>query len=1456
MKLYQNALKLHSQGPAFYEAAEIAYNELFKSEIFTWEESLSEAQALERYDGIQDSDDDAEDASNPVLAVSANAVDGAPSSLPQILYLAHKNRGQFQLDQLRDSLSRIEYEIRSGVPNVTHEKISNVARSSLKLFVEALDRDETDLELWRLVSKIGGFLGSQRLARFSLEAVLDDDDGISESLVEPSGLEVGFAKEQLKPLLEALDDQLSQSQVSSFYSKGRSIIPSFRERLDPCPYLHALPVSRNTSPVTVKATPHLIRVPLRSFACCGKAILFQLDQEAPGIDNPDPGATYSIVMPPHDPDTMPAPSRNSVDGDLISNREQPQVIDDRGALKDASKLNDGATDVVRQGLPGKPLGLSPNAPNQTRVEEVTESPTKIDGSEAPGGENLDIVDGGKRAEPIPAGVDPMISGPLPTRKRSSETAELPDSIDGGRLRSKRIKAKGSLDPDTVKDSTAEDWARWYEQQLQIYHQADDSAFESINTILSKLGSNVSTSLINLRELVSNQSLNVDLDLMSKPSEALGPVAQDLKGTLDAWDLGRSKAFLNGFDAKDPAGGASSGHGPGFAAFVENSGQSHRRLSKSSTLYLDHDPYPVADFVNEINSEEWIGLDQLAYRWLEKLIGFPSYVKDEEAIAWYEKYLWPDLLKESVVQMLVFQDEAIYSQLNRLIEETERADSKPTGPYLRRTISEGHSVLWSYVDGDKRKYTNMTQTIFEIHLDVYGRITNPSSKVDEATRVLQRDRLSRWAALASKLANQWSWLGNGYGSYNKASDDLHVRFIWGSVVCNSLLEPTFRENTILCYQDLVRLLKLRDAKYAKRGPFNIQLPNNAIMPEISVEAAEKEISRLTTMDFFMGVLNPENTDPLTTIESLEPLLDLSIQPHNTLTDEDREIGATDAATMIGRAENSWQASEVLDGASPDPKLVEALSFFNQGSVPLRLFLWQKLRDAYRAIAYPPQVVACDLRMVALIVDHLSSSSYQDNSQEVRRDGLLRWLHRLDDHLTRVLSTALTKHDAFDCLDSNHVRTSLEALTSFQKLLHVFALWEDTIRVGKIPAPAQVTSQGTRGLVRATDKFRDMIVKTWTLQYLILKEMLAQHADFFGSPSQELLKHLERVHQALGLRCYCSLANKTFLRLMKKEIETFKVTEGLDIDMSQLMYDLYGVKISSNATEMQDHGCSTENLDRSTALEIMDLVITQVNSISTKDLLKSDLKLTVDKMQQVIMVPKNTNSTVRTFNLRLINNFLKSPLNPRDLYRSVRGIGGLCGTLSHDEGFDIAAKGWYFQLGHIALAKFRSLKRSSPGSIDDLLISKTFLKHDLEFDTDRWETWYRLGQVYDAMIEEDATWTADKLDNHMDDLADLQRKAIHCYSMALAVASRCAEGSFEDARKMGDLCAEFGTRIYASTREPFSMKAFSLDDYKRHYNSREAGMYQGVPFQGMRLYSAWKLASILLRRASAQKPHNWV
>lgn len=1444
-------MKLHSQGPEFYSAAEAAYEELFRSEIFTYAESLSESRWIELYGDVDVDEDGVEDDLIPEVTTGATASgDGAPNTLPQILYLAFKNHGQFRLDRLKDQLSRIERNVLSDDSAFSAREMSEAASDSLKDFVEALERDETDLEVWRKVSRVSEFLGSRRVARFCLEAVLDTEKPELTAQSEPMGLDEIFSAEQLRPLLASIDDQISWPQFQRSFGGHRKLFSAFRKQIDPCAYLPRPMPSLLASINNGHAREQEIKVQMKSWTSCGKAILFRLNQESQGLIRSDSGASYFLKLC-----RTTSEGAQSLAGTITTNSgpapdcQSPAVDEDWGFDDTLAVQQNTQIDVMKQMADKNPVMTSPMDISSPAVDQSV--PTQHVGPEHKGPEHEKSQQPEAFMEQSKNGQtdSPRIENvALPTRKRSSETAELPDSTDIGRSRSKRIKARGSLtDPNALKDTTAEDWTKWYEQQLQIYIQADQMVYKAAEDLLARFGCGNNSLSVASDEILPEQSLSNEDDESSVQSRCKSAATQDLRSLLDEWDFVKSKSFLQGDGSQRQAAN------PGFSAFLEQSPKSTCDAAQRPVLPDDHG---LDGFVDHVRQQAWISLNQIAFHLIQELLWHrPQNRTDAQSISLYEAFLWPNALKDTLVQILVAQDEFIFSEVNRNLDDLAHvlAQSSEAPGLISRDGEPNH------FSASNQEWVAFVQILFELHLDIYGRIINPSSEVDNATRALQRDRLCRWAALASRLINEPRYPSLQLEQERKDLAHLSFRFLWSSVVCNNLLDPSASEHTIVCFHDIISLIK-EHASTDSTTPVILYLPNNAVMSEISIDAAEKEISRLTTMDFFTGIFSSEDDDPLAIIENLEPLLDLSIKQKNERKSNTKMEDDTRETVGQNTTETSMTNMPGQDSymAAADPRLVEALQFLDRASLSLQLFLWQRLRDAYSVINYPPQILACNLRSFNLIVKYLGSSSYLEVVTDNRHISLLWWLHRLDALMAQILALASTNATALDCVDYELVRSSMEAVADLQKLVHVFTTWEDSIRVGQIQPAAQLNSAASKAQLKSADKFREMVVKTWTLQYILIKEAISQNQEDFMEADQLLINFLRMIHNALGLRTYCALANKTFLRLAKAELLRMKSSDGWETDMPQIIFDLYGLKISSNPTEMQDHACESSDIDKFTALELLDIVMLHVNRISIKELLKNDLRFAIDKMQQVIKVPKASPSTAcRTFNKRLINNYLKLPINPIDLYRSRQGIGGICSTPARTEGWVIADKGWYFMLGHIALAKFRSQKRTAPGSTDDLEIAKNFLKQDLEFDTERWETWYRLAQVYDTTIEEHTTWTADKLDNDMNGLAELQRKAILCYTMAIAVATRCADPSFENTSKIADLHADFGTRIYASTREPFSMKAFSLEDFKKYYNeSMRGGMYEGLPFRGLHLYPAWKFASVLLRQAANQKPTVWV
>ena len=325
-------------------------------------------------------------------------------------------------------------------------------------------------------------------------------------------------------------------------------------------------------------------------------------------------------------------------------------------------------------------------------------------------------------------------------------------------------------------------------------------------------------------------------------------------------------------------------------------------------------------------------------------------------------------------------------------------------------------------------------------------------------------------------------------------------------------------------------------------------------------------------------------------------------------------------------------------------------------------------------------------------------------------------------------------------------------------------------------------------------------------------------------------------------------------MKTELLGMRTEEDYSPDIAQVLFDLHQLKITPGVGDL-DHGCTPEPLDKKTAVQMVEVVMVQARRINIKDLIKSELKGTIDKIQQTIGTPKS--SPAVSHNKKMINAYLKSPIHPGDLYACIKGVGDLATRAVHTETAKIADQGWYFLLGHIALARFKSVKRVNPTPTDDLDMAAAFFRQDLEHGMEKWETWYRLAQVFDAKIEDDLLWTADKINNHRQELATLQRNAIHAYAMAVSTSLRNAEVNSESAQKISDMYTEFAIRLYASSREPLTMDAFKSDLNQKFFSGGVSQqIYKAPPFQGMRPYGVWKLARSLIRRSLVHKPKSWM
>ncbi|KAI9660091.1 MAG: Histone transcription regulator 3 [Bathelium mastoideum] len=1379
LKLYQTALKYHSQGPHSYDKAGDAYRALFESEIFRYPESLSEVRRHQVYGAPPEDELRPYDAAEKLPIAATGSVDSAPSTLPQILHLSYKNHGEYILDLLRSGRDEGIVTAGAATAQITSRGQPLVtADAALEYFVEALDKDSTDLDLWRRTSSIAASLGSRRMARYCLEALLDKQtNGVTRALTLP-GIQDILAASDYDKISKDIGDDLTMPRESKFHLRAKKLAAAF-ESLSGA----SLAVNSSLKIQVPLLAPHpasrIILIPLKQdWVEVGEALLRQylMERDALVETASSCGIFLNVAEPPP----------------VIANGIHPIVPSFPSGKEELSN-----------GVPPEVVLSSPQVPAEELIENERES------------EEVKQVEESKNAD---GDKDNSEAKDESSRKRSHESAGLGDSSEGMRVRSKRIRARDSAAdvPSATEEVVADPW-KLLEQQLAPCYQTDDILFETLATLLRKIGLDDVPQAERLREMTYRErdSSSPPNSAMSFPGHSVNIATSDFQSALRLRSNDLARMLLATGDSIDELGGNSPQ--AGLAAIL---GHAKRPTTKTSSRTLLLGEEGLTDFAQGVN-DKWTHIQEAALAWVQHFLKpghFPGLDRQSTS---YTTHFWSDPLKALVVRMIVNLDEFIFTTTLESFEGKVTANNQPANQ-------------------ERQDLVEMIQTLFELHLDVYSLIKHPGSGVDISTQTLQKERLARWSELAQSALQQVSYGDDQFRNHQI----LRLRHLWATAFHLSVCDGVAQDHVILCLEDVKNTIQ-------DCGNTTIDLQNNAVMPEISVAAIEREISRLTTKDFFIRVFDPYQSDPVAVIESLEPVLEASLSAQAMTSfnggHNESEADSNPGQTAInGSGPNLTCSSNV----SNSPVFDELFKFLESGSMSVKLSLWQRLREAYEAIEYPSKIMSCYLRSIECMVQEMGSPSYRESTQDQRHYTLMRILSILDGLCLRVLTIADGSKDAFDCVDIDHIQSSLWALVFFAGLLHTFTIYHDALRIGQIQ-PLQGDGGTSSLLPMLASKIQDMQIRLWKLIYILFSEGLMQSTSPSSTPTEDRFDLLRAIHGATGIRGFCRSSTRAFLRLLKKEMLQMNEVEGFEAEFAQVLFDLYGLDVFPNHLPKQDHGCTPEPLDRKTALALLDFVLTQASRVNIKDLPKTELKKAIEKIHGSL--PKSKPSEGMLRNQAVYRAKVKSPIQPLNLFQCLDGVGGLPSVRVSPSEAPAASKGWYFLMGQIALTRFRSQKRVGPVPTEDVMLAIAFFVQDIQYSADKWETWYRLAQAYDVQVEESVLWSAEGLNNHSQDIVQNQRAAIHCYTLAVALAVQTADLSSETSSKMADLYADFGTRIYSSSREPFSMAAFSVDDFERTFSGEV--LYKKTPFKALQPYSAWKFAAALFRRAIVGKPENW-
>ncbi|KAK9460163.1 uncharacterized protein V1516DRAFT_686904 [Lipomyces oligophaga] len=727
-------------------------------------------------------------------------------------------------------------------------------------------------------------------------------------------------------------------------------------------------------------------------------------------------------------------------------------------------------------------------------------------------------------------------------------------------------------------------------------------------------------------------------------------------------------------------------------------------------------------------------------------------------------------------------------------------------FMRESITE----ILKYDSSQWTKYARLVQSYFEILLDDFIEYSqnNSSSKSAQSIISQYKERVTQWQVFVQDLLSNCD--------SEMVDDSLRIRLEWASII--------FRQASGMAHDDLLEMFETFESTLCNiNSEMKIVLPNCSYIPDISVESTKLQLSKIQAATLFAAVLSDKNEGSEDAKELLEALL-------------------------CDRVATSNQSINV------DVDIIKP--FIDSSAVEFRLYLWSMIRRSYETLNQPQTAFECVLTMLRLAIGEITNDSYANQDRSRRIFLIFKSLF-----LVRELLSKATKKALEDSILANASPTSLEntmkSLMAVIRILHVYVSYEDLI----IEAGSTVKEENN-ALFKCSMRFKDLICQCWcmltysSLLYVCLRARFAvsEGYDTYDNDTK-LLQLLFALHEELGTREFCGAADGVFLMLLQQEIIRTDRPAETEYELLQCLHCRFGLTLGSEWFYPYDHKSESVAFDKANALALIEFVVSLAKRKRTaQNVPRSDMKSVLDKFCEVIGVPRRDQTAIY-YNQAVIEQYLSRSISPMSLQNAFKGTETISTVRVTSDFSKIASIGLYFLQGQIYLTQYRSRKRTSASRTEDLDYAIRYFKHDLVCNTHRFESWYGLAQAYDSQLEDDMTWSAEKLNSaeQRRNLAATQRKSLLCYALAISLYMR-HDGVEPSVGVLAVFFTDFGYALYSSVRPPCNMEAFSSLEFERHF-SGSAGMYSRAVHHDLKPVIALKMALNMFRLGSKKDPNEW-
>lgn len=513
------------------------------------------------------------------------------------------------------------------------------------------------------------------------------------------------------------------------------------------------------------------------------------------------------------------------------------------------------------------------------------------------------------------------------------------------------------------------------------------------------------------------------------------------------------------------------------------------------------------------------------------------------------------------------------------------------------------------------------------------------------------------------------------------------------------------------------------------PFDTVYPNYRYIPRLNLAALHSQIRkigiirRISIVDVPDEKTKTEDADQ--NMDILERILLQSIRPEREVLPEDQEM----------------------------------LSFIQNSPFLLKIKLWEALFSYYMKNQNLDSSTKCYFQVLKLLNNIIVSDKYSKQAEKLRHQTLLTILITVGNFTSKYLEILSATN--WTNTEISRVPESEQLLMRFFILFHSVLFFENRKDL--------FGRSFFQKAAKSSAKVKDILVNLTTLLiYFVNSDLSSKRPDQRG---YLMSNFIWGAHSLLGSFGFCDASNGNFLRLSEHLLCQFVNQESL-IQLKQILWCRYHYIIAGDNFTPEQHRTRAIEMDKRNSLPL-GIYLIKLQYQGKNPLLasgnKASLKPVLDNIIELLGNPASRSNHVIARNKYLIAEYLDSPLTANLLKKAFKGEGQVSLTTPNDELQEAADAGLFYVSSIQAFNLYRIRKKSMQARPSELDYIVAMLKNDILYNTQRFETWYLLGQCFGFMVEDDLIWTSDKLSipekKHY--TAQTQRQAILCYIMSIAI-----------------------------------------------------------------------------------------